>query len=82
MTAPVGAVLFSLNMLVNTGEGRSYSGSEIMSWMRDSGFQSPRVQHPTPHRHVARNRRQTLKQRLSTTQLSRPLAVEWSPVFC
>jgi len=42
--SPVGAVLFSLNMLVNTGEGRSYSGREIMSWLRDTGFDSPRVQ--------------------------------------
>ena len=42
--APVGAVLFSLNMLVNTGEGRSYSGREIMSWLRDTGFAAPRVQ--------------------------------------
>lgn len=46
--APVGAVLFSLNMLVNTGEGRSYSGNEIMSWMRETGFESPRVQHLPP----------------------------------
>jgi 3-hydroxy-5-methyl-1-naphthoate 3-O-methyltransferase len=42
--APVGAVLFSLNMLVNTDGGRSYSGREIMSWIRDTGFASPRVQ--------------------------------------
>jgi predicted O-methyltransferase YrrM len=46
--APVGAVLFSLNMLVNTGEGRSYSGREIMSWLRDAGFASPRVQDLSP----------------------------------
>jgi len=46
--APVGAVLFSLNMLVNTGEGRSYSGSEVASWMRETGFDSPRVQHLPP----------------------------------
>jgi hypothetical protein len=42
--APVGAVLFSLNMLVNTGEGRCYSGREIMSWLRETGFVSARVQ--------------------------------------
>ncbi len=47
-TAPVGAVLFSLNMLVNTGEGQSYSGSEIMSWLRDTGFESLRVQDLSP----------------------------------
>lgn len=37
-TSPLRAVLFSLNMLVNTGEGRSYSGQEIMALMRDTGF--------------------------------------------
>jgi hypothetical protein len=42
--APLGAVLFSLNMLVNTGDGRSYSGREIMSWLRETGFVAPRVQ--------------------------------------
>jgi cyclopropane fatty-acyl-phospholipid synthase-like methyltransferase len=42
--APVFAALFSLNMLVNTGEGRSYSGKEIMSWMRETGFRTASVQ--------------------------------------
>jgi predicted O-methyltransferase YrrM len=42
-TSPTGAVLFSLNMLVNTGQGRSYSGSEIMAWMREAGFVNPAV---------------------------------------
>jgi len=37
-TSPLQAVLFSLNMLVNTGEGRSYSGQEIIGLMRDAGF--------------------------------------------
>ena len=37
-TSPVWAALFSLNMLVNTGEGRSYSGREIAAWMREAGF--------------------------------------------
>jgi len=37
-TSPPQAALFSLNMLVNTGEGRSYSGQEIMALMRDAGF--------------------------------------------
>ncbi len=43
-TSPVGAVLFSLNMLVNTGEGRSYSGREIAGWMRAAGFADPAVE--------------------------------------
>jgi predicted O-methyltransferase YrrM len=37
-TSPVRAALFSLNMLVNTGEGRSYSGEEIMRLMEEAAF--------------------------------------------
>jgi len=43
------AVLFSLNMLVATGEGQSYSGAEIMSLMKVVGFIEPRVI-PLPER--------------------------------
>jgi hypothetical protein len=39
----VGAVLFSLNMLVNTGEGQSYSGKEIMELMQSVGFTQTKV---------------------------------------
>ena len=42
-TSPLGAVLFSLNMLVNTGEGQSYSASEIIGLMESVGFVRPRV---------------------------------------
>ncbi len=42
-TSPLRAVLFSLNMLVNTGEGQSYSGTEIMNLMEAVGFVKPRV---------------------------------------
>ncbi|HEY41832.1 MAG TPA: hypothetical protein G4O18_08280 [Dehalococcoidia bacterium] len=42
-TSPMRAVMFSLNMLVNTGEGQSYSGSEIMGLMEEVGFTNPRV---------------------------------------
>ena len=42
-TSPMRAVLFSLNMLVNTGEGRSYSGSKIMNLMESVGFVEPAV---------------------------------------
>ena len=42
-TSPLSAVLFSLNMLVNTGEGQSYSGAEITSLMDAAGFVEPRV---------------------------------------
>jgi len=37
-TSPLQAALFSLNMLVNTGEGRSYSGQEITALMSEAGF--------------------------------------------
>jgi predicted O-methyltransferase YrrM len=47
--SPTSAVLFSLNMLVNTGRGRSYSGREIMAWMRETGFANPAVKRlPAP----------------------------------
>lgn len=46
-TSPTSAVLFSLNMLVNTRGGRSYSGVEISSWMREVGFVRPSVK-PLP----------------------------------
>jgi len=42
-TSPLGAVLFSLNMLVNTGEGQSYSGKEIMDLMTGVGFIQPKI---------------------------------------
>lgn len=41
--SPLRAALFSLNMLVNTGEGQSYSGREIMELMEAVGFIEPRV---------------------------------------
>ncbi len=37
-TGPVFAALFSLNMLVGTGGGASYSESEYSAWMKDAGF--------------------------------------------
>ncbi len=42
-TSPLQAALFSLNMPVNTGEGQSYSGAEIMGLMEAVGFVGPRV---------------------------------------
>lgn len=42
-TSPLQAALFSLNMLVNTGEGQSYSGAEITGLMEAVGFVGPRV---------------------------------------
>ena len=37
-TSPTRAALFSLNMLVNTGSGKAYSGEEIMRIMEEAGF--------------------------------------------
>lgn len=37
-TAPRAAALFSLNMLVGTRAGSSYSEPEYASWLRDAGF--------------------------------------------
>ena len=46
--SPIPAVLFALNMLVNTGDGRSYSGREIMAWMRATGFGNAAVRRLPP----------------------------------
>jgi hypothetical protein len=45
--SPVWAVLFSLNLLVVTGEGRSYSGRQISALMSAVGFAEPEVR-PLP----------------------------------
>jgi cyclopropane fatty-acyl-phospholipid synthase-like methyltransferase len=37
-TGPQHAALFSLNMLVSTGAGASYSESEYTRWMKAAGF--------------------------------------------
>ena len=37
-TQPTAAVLFSVNMLVNTQGGSAYTRSEITRWMRDAGL--------------------------------------------
>ncbi len=37
-TEPAWAALFSLNMLVNSDGGRSYSASEVRGWIEDAGF--------------------------------------------
>jgi len=48
-TSPTFAALFSLNMLVNTPAGASYSESEYDSWMRATGFrETRRVRLPGP----------------------------------
>ena len=39
-TAPRGAALFSLNMLVGTANGASYSQREYTAWLREAGFEN------------------------------------------
>jgi (2Fe-2S) ferredoxin/predicted O-methyltransferase YrrM len=48
-TAPRSAALFSLNMLVGTRAGSSYSEPEYVNWLRDAGFKDVRrVRLPGP----------------------------------
>ena len=48
-TGPQHAALFSLNMLVNTDAGASYSESEYTHWMKAAGFtEVSRIQLPGP----------------------------------
>ena len=48
-TAPRAAALFSLNMLVGTRAGASYSEPEYANWLRDAGFSDVRrVRLPGP----------------------------------
>jgi SAM-dependent methyltransferase len=39
-TMPASASLFSLNMLVNTAGGRSYTSREVTTWLRSAGFRT------------------------------------------
>jgi ubiquinone/menaquinone biosynthesis C-methylase UbiE len=43
-TAPLSGSLFSVNMLVNTSGGRSYSEKEIKGWLSSAGFKKVRGQ--------------------------------------
>lgn len=50
-TGPPNALIFAVNMLVNTDEGDTFTFSEISEWLRESGFKDPRqlqVQGPSP----------------------------------
>jgi predicted O-methyltransferase YrrM len=48
-TAPQAAALFSLNMLVGTQKGASYSEQEYAQWLREAGFQEVRrIRLPDP----------------------------------
>ncbi len=38
-------LLMSLNMLIETAGGFDYTGADCAAWMREAGFQDPKVQH-------------------------------------
>jgi hypothetical protein len=40
---PVPAALFSVNMLVNTAAGRSYTIPELRGWLAKAGFKAART---------------------------------------
>jgi 3-hydroxy-5-methyl-1-naphthoate 3-O-methyltransferase len=42
-TGPLSGLIFSLNMLVNTETGRTYSFEELSDWLRQAGFVEPRL---------------------------------------
>ncbi len=42
-TGPLVALLFAVNMLVNTEEGDAFSFEEISGWLREAGFVEPRL---------------------------------------
>jgi ubiquinone/menaquinone biosynthesis C-methylase UbiE len=42
-TGPVNAMIFAVNMLVNTTHGDTFTFPEITSWLHDAGFKNPRT---------------------------------------
>lgn len=42
-TEPLPALLFAVNMLVNTERGDTFSFNEIKSWLEEAGFKNPRT---------------------------------------
>lgn len=56
-TGPPVALIFAVNMLVNTDHGDTYSFDEIGGWLRDAGFENPRtVDGPGPSPLILANR--------------------------
>ncbi len=48
-TGPPHALIFSVNMLVNTDEGDTFTFPEISGWLKEAGFTSPRrLESPGP----------------------------------
>jgi SAM-dependent methyltransferase len=42
-TGPVGGLIFAVNMLVNTDHGDAFCFDEIAGWLREAGFEDPRL---------------------------------------
>ena len=48
-TGPTNAMLFAVNMLVNTDEGNTFTFKEMSAWLRDAGFEEIRqLEAPAP----------------------------------
>lgn len=46
---PPNALIFAVNMLINTDEGDTFTFAEISQWLREAGFTNPRqLQAPGP----------------------------------
>ncbi len=41
-TGPPGALIFALNMIVNTTAGNTFTFAEMSRWLREAGFEKPR----------------------------------------
>jgi hypothetical protein len=56
-TAPANALLFAVNMLVNTEAGDTFTFNEIAGWLREAGFENPRkLEVPAPSPLVLANK--------------------------
>ena len=42
-TGPPNALIFAVNMLVNTTDGDTYTFEEMSQWLREAGFRNPRL---------------------------------------
>ena len=48
-TGPANALIFAVNMLVNTDEGDTFTFAEMSRWLREAGFENPRqLEAPSP----------------------------------
>jgi len=56
-TGPPSALIFAVNMVINTEEGNTFTFSEISSWLREAGFVNPRqLEAPAPSPLILANR--------------------------